>query len=164
MEGIHIGTDQSGPAYWFFGTLLVVKASGADTDGRYCLVEQTGRRGVITPLHRQPSDAEAFYVLDGHLRFWDGAGHSIDAPPGAFVHVPAGQPHAFAVESSFARWLDLTTPGHEAFFYAAAEPAPRYELPPAGPPDMDKVMAAAAAHGVEILGPPPEEPFDEDDR
>jgi hypothetical protein len=54
-----------------------------------------------------------------------------------------------------ARWLDLTTPNHEAFFRAAGEPAPEWVLPPEAPPDMAKVGEAAVQFGVEILGPPP---------
>lgn len=157
MDGLHVGTDLESPAYWFFGTLLIVKASGADTEGRFCLSEQTGPRGVATPLHRQPADDESFYVLEGEMRFFDGAGNVTTAGPGTLVHIPAGKPHAFAVASDTARWLNLTTPGHEAFFYTAGEPAPRREPPPAGPPDMAKVEAACAAHGVELLGPPPEQ-------
>ena len=38
---------------------------------------------------------------------------------------------------------------------AAAEPAPERALPPAAPPDMEKVMAAAREAGMEFLGPPP---------
>lgn len=155
MDALHVGTDDTSPAYWMFGTLLVVKASGTDTGGRYCLVEQTGARGVATPLHRQPADDEAFYVLDGELRFWDGEGTVTLAGPGTLVHIAADKPHAFAVASDAARWLTLTTPNHEAFFYAVGEPAPRREVPPAGAPDLQKLEAAYDAYGVVILGPPP---------
>ena len=146
---------EEGEALWFFGTLLLFKATAEQTGGRLCLANQRGRRGVATPLHRQPADDETFVVLEGELRFsLDGQGPVV-AGPGATVHVPAGAPHAFAVTSEAARWLDLTTPNHEAFFRAAGEPALGRTLPPDIPPDMAKVGAAAGQFGVEILGPPP---------
>jgi quercetin dioxygenase-like cupin family protein len=149
-----LGEDE-GEALWFFGTLLLLKATAEQTGGRFCLCEQRGRRGMSTPLHHQPADDETFIVLEGELRFFLEDGAPIEAGPGTTVHVPAGAPHAFAVASESARWLDLTTPNHEAFFRAAGEPAPERVLPPEAPPDMAKVGEAAVQFGVEILGPPP---------
>ena len=151
----HVVQDGEGEALWFFGMLLLLKATAEQTGGRFCLNEQRGRRGVNTPLHRQPADDETFVVLEGELHFFLGDGLPISAGPGATVHVPAGAPHAFAVASEEARWLNLTTPNHEAFFRAAGESAPERVLPPDAPPDMAKVGAAAEQFGVEILGPPP---------
>jgi quercetin dioxygenase-like cupin family protein len=142
-------------ALWFFGTLLLLKATAEQTGGRFCLCEQQARRGMVTPLHRQPADDETFVVLEGELRVFLGEGPPVVAGPGTTVHVPAGAPHAFAVVSETARFLDLTTPNHEGFFRAAGEPAPERVLPPDAPPDMAKVGAAAERFGVELLGPPP---------
>jgi quercetin dioxygenase-like cupin family protein len=154
-QASHVVKDGEGEALWFFGTLLLLKVTAEQTGGRFCLCEQRGRQGMATPLHRQPEDDETFIVLEGELRFFLGDGLPIVAGPGATVHVPAGAPHAFAVASKSARWLDLTTPNHEAFFRAAGEPAPERTLPPDAPPDMAKVSEAAARYGVEIVGPPP---------
>ena len=115
--------SDEGEALWFFGTLLLLKATADQTGGRFSLCEQRGRRGMATPLHRQPADDETFIVLEGELQFFLGDGSPIAAGAGATVHVPAGAPHAFAVTSAEARWLDLTTPNHEAFFRAAGEAA-----------------------------------------
>lgn len=147
--------EEEGEALWFFGTLLLLKVTAEQTGGRLCLCEQWGRRGMATPLHRQPEDDETFFVLEGELRFFLGDGSPVTAGPGTTIHVPAGAAHAFAVVSETARFLDLTTPNHEAFFRAAGEPAPERVLPPDAPPDMAKVGEAAARFGVEILGPPP---------
>ncbi len=97
------------------------------------------------------------YVVEGEATFHvDGAEHRATA--GATVFVPRGTPHAFRIDSETARVLVINTPaGHEEFFRAMSEPAPRHELPPApdGPPDMARMAAAAADAGFEILGPPP---------
>lgn len=92
-----IGREE-GEARWFFGTLLLFKATGEQTGGRFCLVEQS-RKGLATPLHRQPADEETFYVLEGELRFYLG-GEPIAATAGATVYVPPGATHAFEVISA----------------------------------------------------------------
>jgi quercetin dioxygenase-like cupin family protein len=112
-------------------------------------------KGMATPLHVQPDDDETFYVLEGDLTFYLEDGPPLAASAGSFVHIPAGTAHAYRVDSETARLLNITTPQHERFFRAAGEPAQERTLPPQAPPDMDKVMAAANEHGVEILGPPP---------
>lgn len=142
-------------ALWFFGTLLTVKAGAEQTSGRFALVEQYAPRGMATPLHVQPDDDEAFYVIEGDLTFYLEDGQPIPASAGSFIHIPAGAPHAFQVDSETARFLDLTTPQHESFMRAAGEPAREQVLPPPGPPDMEKVGAAAQEYGVDIIGPPP---------
>jgi len=110
---------------------------------------------MATPLHRQPDAEETFTVLEGQLRFFLASGAPAVVGPGTTVYIPAGTVHAFDVQSETARWLDLTTGSHEAFFRAAGEPARERTLPPETAPDMTRVAAAAQAHGVEILGPPP---------
>lgn len=147
--------SEEGEALWFFGTLLTVKAGAEQTGGRFSLVEQYAPRGMATPLHVQPEDDETFYVIEGELTFYLEDGQPIPASAGSFVHIPAGTPHAFQVDSETARLLDLSTPQHESFMRAAGEPAKERVLPPPGPPDMEKVGAAAQQYGVDIIGPPP---------
>ena len=90
------------------------------------------------------------------MTFYLEDGQPIPASAGSFVHIPKGRvPHAFQVDSETARFLVLTRPPHEGFIRAAAEPAQAPTLPPAGPPDTEKVGAAAQEYGIEILGPPP---------
>jgi quercetin dioxygenase-like cupin family protein len=147
-----------GEALWFNNDLLTFKATGAQTDGAYLLLEETARQGKVTPLHAHPAEEETFYVLDGeaviHL---DGDERSLGA--GDFVSVPPGLPHAYLVTSEVARTLILITPGSgamERFLREAGQPAPERVLPEAGPLDIERIAAAAERTGaVEILGPPP---------
>jgi len=147
--------SEDGEVLWFFGTLATLKATVEQTGGPYALIEQVAPQGVATPLHVQPEDHKPFYVLAGRLTFYVEGGRPVSATAGSFVHIPKGMPHAFQVDSETARFLDLTTPQHEYFMRATGEPAQGRVLPPAGPPDMEKVSAAAQEYGVEILGPPP---------
>jgi mannose-6-phosphate isomerase-like protein (cupin superfamily) len=149
-----VGPDEGEPL-WFFGMLVQIYVSGDQSEGQFCLNEQYGRRGVATPLHRQLQDQETFYILEGELRFYLEDDSIISATPGTSIYIPAGKAHAFDIVSETARWLNLTTPRHEAFFRAAGDPATERTLPPDMPPDMPRVMAAADQYGVEIIGPPP---------
>ena len=148
--------SEDGEALWFFGMLVTMKATAEQTGGEFLLIEELAPRGTATPLHVHPTDDESFYILEGELTFYLEDGQPIPASAGSFVHIPKGYvPHAFQVDSETARFLVLTRPPHEHFIRAAAEPAQSRTLPPASPPDMEKVGAAAAKYGVEILGPPP---------
>jgi len=148
--------SEEGEALWFSGALVTMKATAEQTGGEFLLIEELAPRGTATPLHVHPQDDETFYVLEGELTFYLGDGQTVPASAGSFLHIPKGYfPHAFRVNSETARFLVLTTPRHEQFFRASAESARSRTIPPQDPLDMEKVRAAGAEYGVEILGPPP---------
>ena len=145
-----------GEALWFMGMLVTIKASSETTGGRVAVIEHRGPQGSGSPLHVHTREDEWFYVTEGSLRFWVG-GDVVEAGPGGFVFGPRGIPHTFEVASPEARFLLVTEPaGFEAFMRGAAVPAGALTLPPPpeGPPDMPALLALAAEHGIEILGPP----------
>ncbi|HWD85250.1 MAG TPA: quercetin 2,3-dioxygenase [Solirubrobacteraceae bacterium] len=145
-----------GEAYWFFGSLVILKSTSDSTAGRVMVTENLGPRGTGSPLHVHHREDEWFYVIEGELTLWVG-GQVITAPAGAFVYGPRNVPHTFMVSSEQARYLLVTEPaGFDNFIRAVGEPAPRLEVPPApaAPPDMQRIMQLAAESGMEILGPP----------
>jgi mannose-6-phosphate isomerase-like protein (cupin superfamily) len=145
-----------GEALWFFGALAIVKASGETTAGRVTVIEHLAPEGSGPPIHVHHREDEWFYVIEGELTFWVG-GRIIKAPTGSFVYGPRDIPHTFTVTSLQARSLVVTEPaGFERFMRALSEPAAARTLPPVGVllPSRDKIMAAAAEFGLEILGPP----------
>jgi mannose-6-phosphate isomerase-like protein (cupin superfamily) len=144
-----------GEALWCVGALTTVKAAAAQTAGADSLIEDLAPKGAGTPLHRHREDDEAFYVLDGQLTFWFEGGEPVQASAGAFVHIPGGTVHAFRVDSETARYLIITTPRHERFYRAIADPAQARTIPPEAPMDMERIGAACEAYGVEGVGPPP---------
>ena len=145
-----------GEALWCVGALTTVKAAAGQTAGAYSIIEDLAPGGSGTPLHRHPEDDEAFYVLDGELTFYLGNDEPIRASAGSFVHIPGGTVHAFRVDSETARYLIITTPQHERFYRAIAEPAQSRSIPPETPMDMDMIGAACETYGVEGVGPAPE--------
>lgn len=145
-----------GEALWFLGNLVTVKATGTDTRGRITVVEFVNPPGYAPPLHRHRVEDELFYLLAGSATFHCD-GRIMPAGPGDLVVLPVGLPHTFvADEAEPLRMLQITTPaGFEQFAAAAGEPAARRRLPDPAPIDVDAVAAAAIAHDVEIVGPPP---------
>ncbi len=143
---------------WCFAELQAVLLSGDQTEERFSLVWHEAPLGHSPPWHRHLGDDETFYILAGEMTFWAGDPHHPirRAGEGEVLFLPRQTPHSFRVESQTARWLTVSTPaGHERFYRACGQPAPRWELPPASEPDMAAVAAAAEQHGVELLGPPP---------
>jgi hypothetical protein len=59
-----LGADE-GRALWYMGTLLKVKATGAETGGKYSLVEELCSRGFATQWHVQGREDQSFLVVDG---------------------------------------------------------------------------------------------------
>lgn len=140
---------------WFFVNLAHVLVGPDEGDGSLGIVEMTGRKGEMPPLHVHRQEDEAFVVLDGELTvFLPGGSKSVR--PGEVAFAPKNVPHVYRVESETARWLTLSAPaGFVSFLLAASDPAERDELPPADRPvDMERLEAAADAHGIEILAAP----------
>jgi quercetin dioxygenase-like cupin family protein len=146
--------DNDAEAIWFLGTLATLKASGAGTGGALSVVEFTHPAGFATPLHVHHAEDEAFYVLAGALRGVCGE-QPWRATAGSFVWLPRGIPHGYTVEGEEPlRTLAITVPaGFDRFVAEVGEPATQRVIPPPAAPDVEKLLAAAAAHGQEILGP-----------
>ena len=147
-----------GPAFWFLGTLVHIKAGAADTGGAFTLIEQLAPPGFGPPLHVHHVEDEQFHILEGRVRFRCGE-REFTAGKGDSVFLPRTVPHAFRVEGGApARLLQFTTPGgFDGFVEEAGVPAPKPELPPAGPPPeglLERVAALGEKYKFAILGPP----------
>ena len=77
----------------------------------------------IAPLHVHHADDEAWYVLEGVLRFRIGE-EIVEAGPRSAVLVPKGTPHAYgnARRGQLARYLLVMTPKIRALVQALHEP------------------------------------------
>jgi quercetin dioxygenase-like cupin family protein len=148
-----------GEAFWFFGTLVTIKASTETTAGRVAVMDNLAPRGAGSPMHVHREEDEWFYITEGELTFWVG-GDVIRAPAGAFVYGPRDIPHTFEVASEQASFLLVGEPaGFEGFVRKVGQPAPELVIPPPpdeppGPQQIAAVTAVAAEFGIEITGPP----------
>jgi quercetin dioxygenase-like cupin family protein len=150
-----VASPQGSEAWWFLGTLAIIKVDGKHTGGRFALFETLLPKEAAPPVHSHPQD-ETFQMLEGQVTVWiDGLPSNCDK--GSTVFVPAGVPHTFFVKSESARMLILSTPaGIEELVRAASIPATELRLPDDDVyPDRETIDAVMAAHGVKIFGPPP---------
>lgn len=141
---------------WVLGDLYGIKAKSEDTGGAYALFETTVTPGLPgPPPHIHHREDEAFYVLEGEIEF-NVEGNSGTAGPRYFVNIPKGTLHTFRNAGTMpARILALVAPGgFEGFFAEVGEPATDPTSPPAGPPDVEKVVATTPKYALEIPPPP----------
>lgn len=155
----HLGTPGGERSVWYAGWFVTFLATGEETDGRFSLTAVSGRRGqsVAPPLHMHTGEEECFYVVEGAITCVVGE-EVLKVPAGAFIILPRGVPHRYELATGEARLLNLCVPaGFELFYRALSAPAAALTVPPPpdGPPDVARLLATAAAFGVEILGSPP---------
>jgi quercetin dioxygenase-like cupin family protein len=140
---------------WFIDTTARVLVDGEQTDGSYSVVDSVGPQGNMPPLHVHQREDEVFHVVEGRLSVFL-PGEQVELSAGDTLRAPRGVQHTYRVESETCRWIVFCQPaGFEEFVREVSQPAPSSELPPAGRPhDLDAIAAAAAAAGIELLGPP----------
>jgi len=144
IEGPGEGTTIQGPV----GGPLTFKVRGDQTNGGLTVFENAVAPGEGPPLHAHANEDEAWYVIEGRVRFQLGE-ELHDAPAGSFVFVPRGTPHCFRnAGDTMARILVMFTPaGMEAFFDRFAEV-------PAGAVGPDTFRTIGGEVGMDVVGPP----------
>jgi len=131
-------------------------ATGEQTGGAFCLVDERASRGESVPLHLHRDDMESFYVVEGEVAFFIGDSPGVRAPAGSFAHLPGGTVHGFRIESETARYLILTTPRHGEFYRAITLASRPGGLPPLDSIEGSQIKQASAQYGVEFVGPLPD--------
>jgi quercetin dioxygenase-like cupin family protein len=131
------------------GPRATVLLDGAQTGGRFALLELREVRGDEPPRHLHHWEDETLYVLDGELTVYFGDA-SLSAAAGTAVLLPRGVEHSYVVLSGSASMLALYAPsGFEGFFRELADGATGALA------SLDRVISVAARYGCEITGPPP---------
>jgi len=148
----------TGESYNVIGEQITFKVTSAETDGTFTVMELLAQPGGGPPLHTHPS-AETFTILEGAFEFSgldEGAPYRIRATPGDTVFIPGGVPHTYkAVGDTAGRATLVCTPGREMeqFFAAVGVRVSEGQTPPAGPPDIPAMLAAAEKHGIVFVAP-----------
>jgi len=154
-KGATVVQPDEGEATWFLASRMTIKATGESTNGQFGLTEALVPPGFAPPMHIHHREDESFYVIEGELTVRCGD-DTFSAKPGTFVTLPRGVPHGFVVVSETpVRMLNLMTPGGgERFFVDAGRPALTGGMPPAGPPDIERLKQASMKYESELVGPP----------
>lgn len=140
-------TDQALPHYGVAGDTYTILMTGADTGGRYGLIDMHVPPGGGPPLHRHDFE-EMFHVLDGEVEFTF-RGQRVTARAGETVNIPARAPHRFHNASDRdTRMLTMVSPpGLEEFFSLWGEPLPGRTSPPDPAQTGERLRRGAAIGG-----------------
>lgn len=127
------------------GGFVTFKLAGHLTNGSLSIVEHQLAPGILAaPPHTHQHEDEISYILEGTITVQLGK-RVIDAPPGALVFKPRGEPHTFWNSGSVpARLLEIITPaGFERYFAELHE-----VISQPGPPNFDQIAALAQKYGL----------------
>jgi quercetin dioxygenase-like cupin family protein len=141
---------------WWKTGRITVKAGPDETGGAFSQFVVDDPRGSGPPLHVHHNEDETFYVLEGQVTIFVGD-ERIDLEAGDYCFGPRDVPHAYLIRSERARMLVTISPsGSEQLFLSLGVPVTGSE-PPTDTvmPPMPEMARLFAAHGAEILGPPP---------
>jgi quercetin dioxygenase-like cupin family protein len=132
------------------GDTYTILVSGAQTAGRYCLVDMLVPNGSGPPPHRHDFE-EMFTLLEGELEFTF-RGNKTVVRAGETVNIPANAPHVFKNKSGMTvRMLCMCTPaGQDEFFMEVGESVATRTSPA---PKLDKAAEAAFIKKVTALAP-----------
>jgi quercetin dioxygenase-like cupin family protein len=132
------------------GDTYTILVAGADTGGRYTLIDMHVPPGGGPPPHRHDFE-EMFTVLEGEIELTF-RGETKTAQAGATINVPANAPHVFRNASDRpARLLCLCSPaGQEEFFKEVGVPVTSRTQPP---PPLDAAATAAFIARAVALAP-----------
>ena len=138
------------PHVGLVGDTYTVLLAGADTAGRYTLIDMHVPPGGGPPPHRHDFE-ESFTILTGEIEATF-RGTKTVVKAGETLHVPANAPHAFTnASASPVRLLCLCAPaGQEEFFEKVGVRVATRTTPP---PKVDAAGQAAAAKKAEELAP-----------
>jgi quercetin dioxygenase-like cupin family protein len=132
------------------GDTYSILVSGADTAGKYCLIDMIVPDGGGPPPHRHDFE-EMFTLLEGEVEFAF-RGQTTTVRAGSTVSIPANAPHSFRNKSGgAARMLCLAAPaGLDEFFLQVGDPLESRMSPP---PRLDKAQMEERIRKIRALAP-----------
>jgi quercetin dioxygenase-like cupin family protein len=123
------------------GVRTTVQLTGADTDGRLCLLVDEPPQGWSLPPHRHLNESETIHVVAGRFAL-DVGGAAVAAGPGDTVHVPVGVVHSGrCVDGPGRRVVVFSPSGIEAFFLETGAESPEAAV------DLRAALESATRHG-----------------
>ena len=142
-----------GEKIWIAGDTLWLKATSAETDGAYTVIEIISLPGSGPPPHVHENEDESMYVIDGEFEILLDA-KRIRAAPGAFAFVPRGTVHRFrCIGDRPGKILIVFTPGGiEGFFREAGLPATNDgPAPSVDAAEIARTTIAGKRYGLRVI-------------
>lgn len=137
--------DPNLPHIGLVGDTYTITVSGAQTNGRFCVIDMLVPPGGGPGPHRH-SFEETFILLEGEIEFTF-RGQKSTARAGTTINIPSNAPHQFHNASSQpARMICICAPaGNDQFFLEVGTPvATRTTAPPKlGPTEMTHLLTRA---------------------
>ncbi|HEU0245667.1 MAG TPA: cupin domain-containing protein [Gaiellaceae bacterium] len=129
---------------------MTVKAEERQTDGVVSVLEAEEPPGFGPPIHVHHDCSEAFYVLEGeYIMYLED--REFACPAGSFIFIPRGARHGFKVGDVPSRKLNFYFPASMIGYFDDLASALQSESV-----GEEELAAIAAAHAMEIVGPPSE--------
>jgi mannose-6-phosphate isomerase-like protein (cupin superfamily) len=129
---------------------MTVKADEHGTGGVVSVLETEEPPGLGPPMHVHHDCAEAFYVLEGEYVMYLNK-IEVVCPAGSFIFIPQGARHGFRTGEAPSRKLNFYFPAAVIGYFDDLAAALKREDVSEG--DLAEI---AAAHAMEIVGPPSE--------
>ena len=146
--------DTSREAVWWQGALFRIVGRHETTGDALGLVDARFWEGMATPLHVHRGEDEAFFILEGSIRFRRGDDEMV-LGPGELFFGPRGIPHCFKVLEGGARALVILSPGgFEEMFIEGGAPVTDPARAPSREYDLEHVGTLAKKYSMEVVGPP----------
>ena len=141
-----LSDSSDGVTFTLLGASIRLIARATDTDGRFCVFEQTTPSGWGPPRHAHANEDEIIYVLDGTYEVSLGDEHRTVSAGGCAI-LPRGIPHGFrSVGETPGRFVCVVTPGGlEEYFLEIARCSP--------PPSPAQMVGMAKTYGLTLLPP-----------
>jgi quercetin dioxygenase-like cupin family protein len=146
MAGFVLPANEArGQVFRVFGQTVTERITAEDAGGAYYVFEELSPPGTGVPPHRHSREDEIVQVLDGTFEITlDGQVSVVTA--GATLHFARGTRHGFRnVGETDGRTLWFVTPGTATQSFLRT-----LSTFPEGPPDMERLAALHAAHGIEM--------------
>lgn len=118
-QKIRITGPKEGNFYQAGANELYIMVRAEDSGGAFELIEEDCKPGFVSRLHRHDDRSQTFYIVEGRAEITVG-GQSIDATPGACIHVPPGVPHQIDSPGG-AKMLMVFAPGGMEKLFSAVQ-------------------------------------------
>ena len=145
-----IGEEKTLPHIGLVGDTYTITVTGAETEGRFCVIDMHIPPGGGPPPHRHDFE-ETFILLDGEMEATF-RGKKTIVKAGDTVHIPANAPHQFhnTLRTQPGCSASVRLPDRRNFSQLVGTPVATRTTPP---PKLDEAQQAAFMKKVMALAP-----------